>query len=164
MGKTEDALYQAYVGESKAALRLKVFAEKAKDDGYMQIAKLFRVIAFSEEIHGARALRLLGTVRTTEENLAASFESETKVAEVAYNQFIKEAEAEGNDAAVLHFSQSKDVEEIHGKLYKESMGHLMEGRETTYHVCEVCGYISDGVLPEECPVCGALKKQFILFD
>jgi rubrerythrin len=164
MGKTEDALYQAYVGEAKAALRLKLFAEKAKDDGYMQIARLFRVIAYSEEIHGGRALRLLGTIRTTEENLAASFESETRVAEVAYNQFIKEAEAEGNDAAVLHFSQSKDVEEIHGKLYKESMGHLMEERETTYYVCEVCGYISDGVLPEECPVCGALKKQFVLFD
>ena len=31
MGKTEDALYQAYVGESKAALRLKVFAEKEFD-------------------------------------------------------------------------------------------------------------------------------------
>lgn len=164
MGKTEDALYQAYVGEAKAAIRLKVFAEKAREDGYMQMARLFCVIAFSEEIHGKRALRLLGAVRGTEENLADSFESETRVAEVAYDQFIKDAEVEGNSAAALHFSQSKDVEESHAKLYKESMGHLMEERETTYHVCEVCGYISDGVLPEECPVCGALKKQFVLFD
>jgi rubrerythrin len=164
MSNTEDSLYQAYTGEAKAALRLKVFAQKAKDEGYPQMARLFRVIAFSEEIHGTRALQVLGKVKRTEENLAASFESETKVAEVAYNQFIKDAEEEGNSAAVLHFSQSRDVEEVHAKLYKEAMGHFMQERETTYYVCEVCGYISDGVLPEECPVCGALREQFVLFD
>jgi len=37
----------------------------------------------------------------------------------------------GNNAAVLHFSQSQDVEEIHAKLYKEAMNHFMEERETT---------------------------------
>ena len=92
----EDALYEAYTGEAKAALRLKVFAEKAKEEGYPQIAKLFRVIAFSEEIHGARALLVLGRVKSTEENLAMSFESETRVAGVAYDEFVKQAEAEGN--------------------------------------------------------------------
>jgi rubrerythrin len=164
MTATYEALYQAYIGEAKAALRLKVYADKAEKEGYPQIAKLFRVIAFSEEIHGARALQVMGKVKGTEENLAASFESETKVAEVAYDQFIKQAEAEGDMAAVLHFSQSKDVEEVHAKLYKEAMSHVMEERETTYYVCTVCGYVSDGILPEECPVCGAMKEQFSKFD
>ena len=62
---TTDALYEAYTGEAKAALRLKIFAEKAKEEGYSQIAKLFRVIAFSEEIDGARALLVLGRVKST---------------------------------------------------------------------------------------------------
>lgn len=163
MGTTDDALYQAYVGEAKAALRLKVYAEKAESEGYPQIAKLFRVIAFSEEIHGARALQLMGKVKGTEENLKASFESETKVAGVAYDAFIKQAEAEGNMTALLHFSQSRDVEEVHGKLYKEAMNHLMEERDTQYYVCKVCGYVSDGVLLEECPICGARKEHFVLF-
>ncbi len=161
---TKEALYQAYTGEAKAALRLKVFADRAGEEGYSQIARLFRVIAFSEEIHGARALQVLGSVKTTEENLAASFASETKVAGVAYDRFIMQAEKEGDMAAVLHFSQSRDVEDIHAKLYKEAMTHLMEERETTYYVCTVCGYVTDGILPEECPVCGALKKQFVQFD
>jgi rubrerythrin len=163
-GKTEDALYQAYTGEAKAALRLRVFAEKADQEGYPQIAKLFRVIAFSEEIHGARALQVLGRVKGTEENLAASFESESKVAEVAYDQYVKQAEAEGNMPAVLHFSQSRDVEDVHAKLYKEAMSHMMEERETIYYVCKVCGYVSDSILPEECPVCGAMKEQFAQFE
>jgi len=42
-----------------------------------------------------------------------------------------------NKEAVLHFSQSRDVEETHAKLYKEAMSHFMEERETTYYVCNV---------------------------
>jgi rubrerythrin len=159
-GGTNAALRQAYTGEAKAALRLKVYADKAEEEGYLQIAKLFRVIAWSEEIHGARALRVLKEIRTTEKNLAESFQSERGVAEVAYGRFVQEAEAEGNRAAVLHFSQSRDVEETHAKLYKEAMNHLLEERETTYHVCQVCGYVADGSLPEVCPVCGAGKEKF----
>jgi rubrerythrin len=37
---------------------------------------------------------------------------------------------------------------------------MMEGRDTTYHICKVCGYVSDGVLPDECPICGAKRDQF----
>ena len=162
--KIREALQQAYVGEAKAALRLKVYAQKAEEEGFKQIARLFRVIAFSEEIHGARALRVLKDIKTTEENLAASFESEKTVAEIAYDRFVKMAEQVGDKPSLLHFSQSRDVEETHAKLYKQAMNHFMEERETVYHVCKVCGYVADGVLQEECPVCAAKKDQFTTFD
>ncbi len=67
----------------------------------------FNVIACSEEIHGARALRVLKEIKSTEENLAESFESEKQVAEVAYDKFVKLAEAAGEKEAVVHFSQSR---------------------------------------------------------
>lgn len=162
--KLLNVIYQAYAGESKATLRLKVYAEKAEKEGYPQLAKLFRVISFSEELHGKRALRLLKEIKSTEENLAASFESETKVAGVAYDEFIKLAEEVGDKPASLYFSQSRDVEEIHAKLYKEAMDHVLEERQTTYYVCDVCGYVSDGVLPDECPICSAKKERFVAFD
>jgi rubrerythrin len=162
--KIREALREAYVGEAKAVLRLKMFAEKADKDGYPQIARLFRVIAFSEEIHGMRALRVLKEIKTTEENLAESFESEKTVAEIAYDRFVKMAEQAGDKQALLHFSQSRDVEETHAKLYKQAMNHFMEERQAVYHVCKVCGYVADGVLPEECPVCAAKKDQFTTFD
>ena len=162
--KIRDAIHQAYTGESKASLRLKVFAEKALEEGYPQLAKLFRVISFSEELHGKRALKLLKEIKSTEENLAESFESETKVAGVAYDHFIKLAEENSDKSASLYFSQSRDVEEVHAKLYKEAMDHVLEEREATYYVCDVCGYVSDGVLPEECPVCGAKKDRFVTFE
>ncbi len=158
--KLKEAFYQAWVGEAKAALRLKIFSKKAEQDGYPQMARLFSAIARSEEIHGERTLRRLKEIGTTEENLQASFESEVRVADVAYDGFIKLAQEEGDEAAGLILSQSRDAEEIHAKLYKEAMNHLMEERETTYHICQVCGYIADGVLPDACPICGVDKENF----
>lgn len=162
--RIKDAFYLAYVGEAKAALRLKVYADKAEQEGYLPIAKLFRVIARSEEIHGERCLRMLREIKGTEENLKASFESEVQVAGVAYGQFIKLATEEEDETANSIFSQSRDVEDGHSKLYKEAMSHLMEERETTYYICGVCGYVSDGTLPDECPVCGAKSEEFSKFD
>jgi len=40
---------------------------------------------------------------------------------------------------------------------------LRKGKPHTY-VCEVCGYVSDGILPDECPVCGVGKEKFAGFE
>jgi rubrerythrin len=161
--KIKDAMGQVYTGESKALLRLQVYAKKAEEEGYPQMAKLFRVVAFSEWLHGSRALKYLKEIKGTEENLKLSFESETRVAGIAYEQFIKTATELDDTAALTIFAQSRDVEEVHAKLYKEAMNHLMEEKETTYWVCNVCGYVSDGVLPDVCPVCQATKDKFVEF-
>lgn len=160
MGELKELFYQSYLAEAKAALRLKVFADKAEKEGYTQIAKLFRVIAASEEIHGTRSLKEIMKIKSTEENLADSFESEKNVAEVAYNDFLKKATEENDSKAINIFSQTRDVEDTHAKLYKEAMNHMLEDRETAYYVCGVCGFISDGALPDKCPVCGVKKEMF----
>ena len=149
-----------YEGEAKAALRLKLFAKQADREDLPQIAQLFRVISVSEEIHGERALKMLKEIKSTEENLKESFDSETTVAEVAYDQFLKVAADVGDNGASMIFSQSRDVEDIHAKLYKKALDHLMTETQTTYYVCQVCGYVADGMLPDECPVCSAPQNQF----
>jgi rubrerythrin len=162
--KLKAALQDAYTGEAKAALRLKVYAKKAEEEGYPQIAKLFRVIAFSEEIHGERALRVLREIGSTEANLKESFESETNVARLAYDKFLKLAYDLSESGAAWHFTQSRDVEEGHAKLYKNALDNLISESVSTYYVCTVCGYIADGQLPEECPVCGAKKEKFVQYE
>ncbi len=159
----KEFFHKAYTGEAKAALRLKVFADKAEEEGYPQMAKLFKVISFSEEIHGTRSLKMLKEIKNTEDNLASSFESETQVAEVAYDEFLKEAEKNGDETAARIFSQSRDVEVVHSKLYKKALNHMVDESETTYHVCKVCGYVSDSILPDQCPVCGVGKDHFVEF-
>ncbi len=161
--KLKEAFHKIYEGEAKAALRLKIFAKKADQEDLPQIAKLFWVIAFSEEIHGERALRMLREIKDTDSNLKESFQSESRVAGVAYDNFIELAEEVGDIPASTLFSNSRDVEDGHAKLYKHAMNDLIGERETTYYVCQVCGYVSDGVLPETCPVCSAPKDQFVEF-
>jgi rubrerythrin len=121
------------------------------------------VIAFSEQIHGERALRMLREIKDTEANLKESFGSETHIAEVAYDHFVRLAAELGDALAGKIFSDSKDVENIHADLYKKALNHLIEERETTYYVCQVCGYVADGARPEVCPVCSAPRDQFAEF-
>jgi len=150
------------VGEAKAHIRLLAFARKAEEEGYEQIARLFRAIAAAEEVDAADHLRVLGEaiVKGTEENLAFSFDRETTVNEVTYPLFIIEAEREGERAAALSFSCARDVEEGHARLYKKATEHMLQDEVSDYYVCRLCGYTSDGVLPEECPICGATREQF----
>ncbi len=161
--KLKEAFHKVYEGEAKAALRLKIFAKKADQENLPQISKLFRVISFSEEIHGERALRMLREIKDTDSNLKESFQSETHVAGVAYDNFIELAENAGDSGASNILSNSRDAEEGHAKLYKYAINHLIGEKETTYYVCQVCGYVSDGVWPDVCPVCSAPKEQFVEF-
>jgi rubrerythrin len=161
--RLKEAFHKVYEAEAKAALRLKIFAKKADQEELPQMAKLFRVISFSEEIHGERALRMLREIKDTDTNLKESFQSETSIAGVAYDHFIEVAEEIGDIAASTIFSNSRDVEDGHAKIYKMAINHLIGERETTYHVCQVCGYVSDGILPETCPICSAPKDQFLEF-
>jgi len=160
--KTQRNLYEAFVGEAKAHRRLLAFARKAEEEGYPQVAKLFRAISAAEGVHADNHLRLLGetVVRDTQTNLNFSFETEKTVNGVYYPQFIKEAEEEENRAAAFSFSQARDVEEGHAKLYEKALRHLLRDEDDDYYVCQVCGYVSDGVLPEVCPICGAKKERF----
>ena len=111
--KVREAFYKIYEAEAKAALRLKLFANKADQEGLPQIAQLFRVIAFSEGIHGSGLFEMLKEIKNTESNLKESFGSETRVSRVAYDHFIRLATEAGDTTAANIFSHSKDVEDVH---------------------------------------------------
>ncbi|MBW1807465.1 MAG: rubrerythrin family protein [Deltaproteobacteria bacterium] len=162
--KSEENLKTAFIGESKACLRLLGYAEKAEQEGYSQMARLFRAISAAEKVHALKHLRLLKVIKSTEENLKTSFESEISVSENIYPGFIQVAEEEGNKAALISFSHARDAEEVHAKLYKNAIDHMIEERETSYHVCQVCGYVVDGQPPDNCPVCNAPRDKFIQVD
>ena len=159
--KLRELHHTVYEAEAKAAFRLKLYAAKAEKEGFAQIAKLFRAVSRSEEVHGERSLRALEPVKDTQANLEASFESETKIAGVAYQKMIQTASALGDKGAETIFSQNRDVEATHARLYKDALEHLSEERETSYHVCTVCGFVSDGTLPDNCPVCGVPASKFV---
>ena len=157
--KTLENLKTGFVAESQAHQRDLAFALQADEEGLPQVARLFRAIAEAEGIHAFNHLRLLGGVSETQENLEAAFEREN-LASQTYPQFIKEANQEDNVSVASIFGFSRDVERIHAKLYKKALDHMMQNVDTKYYVCGVCGYVSDGELPDQCPICGAAKEKF----
>jgi rubrerythrin len=139
--RLKEAYQKIYEGEAKAVLRLKLFAKQADKEDLPQIAKLFRVVAFSEEIHGERSLRMLREIRDTEHNLKDRFDSEFAVAGVAYDQFLKVAAKVGDTPSSPIFSHSRDVEDIHAALYKKAMSHLMEEKDAWSIAPQVNAYL-----------------------
>ena len=163
--KSEKNLRYAFVAESKAYARNSAFASKADQDGYPQIARLFRAVADAESVHASRYLKLIrGTIGSTEENLEAAFQNEIKANVEEYPKLIKDASEEGLKATEDAFSQARDVESRHAELYKKAMNDMLSDRQTQYYVCHVCGYISEDEAPENCPVCGADRENFKLVD
>lgn len=158
--RTKKNVNEAFVGEAKAYQRLLMYAKKAQEEELPQIARLFRVIAESEGIHARRHFALLEKVSDTQTNLENSFQSEKIVNGVYYPKMIKEAEEDGERGAVIAFSQARDVEQVHAKLYENALKHMMEEKNVDYYVCPVCGYVSEGPMNENCPVCGAPKEKF----
>jgi rubrerythrin len=160
--KTDKNLAYAFAAESKAAIRNVAFALKAEKENFPQIARLFRAVSDAESVHANRYLLLMrGKVGSTEENIKVAFESEKKAHSDEYPVLIRDATEEGASNAVLKaFSQSRDAENRHAELYKNAMSDMIWDRETEYHVCQVCGYISEDRAPENCPICGAVRNKF----
>jgi len=160
--KTKQNAYTAFIGEAKAYFRLLAYAEKAEEEEVPQIALLFRAIAEAERVHATRNLNLMKDllVQDTDTNLMKSFDREKTVSENAYPEFIQDAEQEGEKAAAMVFSHARDAETFHAKLYERAIYHVIKDDIAAYHVCQVCGYVTEKKMPDTCPVCGAPKEKF----
>jgi rubrerythrin len=160
--RTKENVYTAFVGEAKAYFRLLAYAEKADEEDVPQIGLMFRAIAEAERVHATRHLNLLKDiqVKDTDTNLEKSFQREKSISENEYPEFLKDAEEDGEKAAAHVFSQARDAETFHAKLYERAIYHVIKGQIKAYHVCQVCGYVTDKKIPDKCPICSASKEKF----
>ncbi|MBC7230528.1 MAG: rubrerythrin family protein [Actinobacteria bacterium] len=161
---TMDNLKEAFAGESQANRKYLAFAAKADEEGYGQVARLFRAAADAETVHAHAHLRVMGGIGSTADNLKQAIEGETAEFKAMYPKMMEEAKAEGNDPAYISFANANAVEEIHAGLYQKALDNLGSNEETVYYVCQVCGNTVEGEAPEKCPICGAPRKMFKLID
>lgn len=147
--RTANNVHTAFVEEAKAHQRLLMFAEKAEHEELPQIAHLFRAVAAAESIHSRRHFALLESVADTQTNLEKSFQSENTVNGVHYLKMLQEADEDGEQTSSLVFSQARDVEAEHARLYKKALDHLIAQRSTEYYVCTVCGHIAESEPPRK---------------
>lgn len=175
-GTTLDNLMAAFSGESNANARYLEFAKKADSEGYPSVASLFRAAAQAEKIHAgnhAEVIKKMGgtpkadiqkvAVKSTKENLEAAIKGETYEKDVMYVEFLQQAKAESNKAAIRTFNFAKNVETVHAGLYTEAAAKLatLKGTKNQYFVCPVCGNTFSAAGEAKCPICFTPKEKFI---
>jgi len=160
MAKTSMNLQNAFAGESQANRKYLAYAKKAEQEGYKQVAKLFKAVAEAETIHAHNHLRQMGGIKSTKENIEAALNGEIFEYQKMYPQMIDEALTEGDKDAVRTFTYANEVEKVHAALYKKALADPGKGADVNYYVCSVCGHTVENEPPDECPVCKSKKQAY----
>lgn len=178
MGKFRESrtalnLHASFAAEAQARTRYDFFAAKARDEGFIQIAKLFKETADQEFEHALRFFKFFtggddlpinwsypaGEIRTTHENLLSSARLEHYVGFDMYAGFAKKAEEEGYARAADTFNSIIVAENHHEKLFLHLADNIARDRsfereEEKSWRCLNCGYIHHGnAAPDKCPAC-----------
>jgi rubrerythrin len=162
MTKTAENLKAAFAGESQANRRYLAFAKEAEEEGFTQVAKLFKAAAEAETVHALNHLRIIGETKSTLENLNTAVSGETFESKEMYPGYIAAAKQEGNKQAAWSFDVANQVEQIHARLFNKAIDALKNKtlKQVDYYVCGVCGNTVEGAPPDKCPICGSPKEKF----
>ncbi|MFR2405720.1 MAG: rubrerythrin family protein, partial [Eubacterium callanderi] len=103
--KTEANLLTAFAGESQARNKYTYYAEKAREEGYSQIAELFEETATNEKEHAKLWFKIVhgDEIPDTATNLKDAAAGENYEWTDMYATFAKEAKEEGFDKIAFLF-------------------------------------------------------------
>ncbi|MBR2968077.1 MAG: rubrerythrin family protein [Clostridia bacterium] len=165
--KTQANLLAAFAGECMARTKYDFYGDKAKKDGFEQIAALFYQTADNERAHAKIWFKLLhGELRHTSENLFDSAEGEYAEWADMYKAFAIAAKEEGFDEIALMFEKVANIEQSHEQRYRQLLdnvnkGTVFEKAEQKEWVCLNCGHVHFGTqAPEKCPTCSHPQSFF----
>lgn len=163
---TGDNLKAAFAGESQAHMRYLIFADKAEREGFPNVARLFRAVAFAERMHATNHLKALDGVGTTRDNLKEAVGGETFEVEEMYPAYKAAAEAQEEKRAHRSMDWALEAERVHAGMYAAAREAVAGGDDAALgevFVCGVCGWTVEGEAPDVCPICGAKHEKFVAF-
>jgi rubrerythrin len=145
-----------FARESVFAARNRLYAAKLKQAGDQRAANLLSALAKGSEISARRSLIFLrGKIGDPTAYLKELHLKKQAAAESEYPAAQAAAVAEPSAAAV--FDQLAQVSANHAALLAGFPGMPPE---QAFYVCQVCGYVAQGAVPDRCPVCGAVPERF----
>lgn len=163
---TKENLKVSFAGESQAHMKYLIFADKAEKEGYKNVARLFRAVAYAEKVHAENHLRLLAGEESTLSNLKTAIEGENfEVAEM-YEAYKAVSDLQGEKLASRSFYYALEAEKIHSTLFSQAQELVKLGKDLelkSIFVCPVCGHTVIDSIPERCPVCGTSGEKFEKF-
>jgi rubrerythrin len=163
---TKENLKAAFAGESQAHMKYLAFSAKAEKEGKPNIARLFRAIAFAEQVHAINHFRELGGIGDTAANLQAAIDGESFEVDEMYAAYLEVAELQGERSAKRSMTYAIEAEKIHADMYGDAKVAAEAGSDHEIgkvYVCPVCGFTHIGDLPDRCPVCNLKSGRFLTF-
>jgi rubrerythrin len=163
---TYSNLEAAFAGESQAYMKYSIFADKAGREGLIEIARLFRAIAFAEKVHATNHFRALGKIKETAINLQEAINGENYEVVEMYPAMDAVAKLQGEKTAERSIHYAVEAEKVHEEMYSTAKKSAETGKDipaAKVYVCPTCGHTVIGEAPDECPVCGLKKSKFIEF-
>ncbi len=168
-------LNQAYEGEANASNRYILYSNKAKAEGYPQVAKMLRAISKSEAIHRdthRNAIVKLGghpqpihlektTIGTTQQNLEHQIQGESKESSTMYPAFIEQARKDHAPVAVMSFENARNAEIQHDKLIEQALDNLGHNKPQDYCVGRITGSTVAIPVNGSCPNPKTSDESFI---
>ena len=121
---TKENAMDAFAGESQANRKYSAFADKAKDEGFTNVAKLFTAASEAEAIHAKRLLKVLGSIGKTEDNLKASVTGETHEYTEMYPGFARTARDENLEEIAEWLETLARAEKSHAGRFGEGLEAL----------------------------------------
>ncbi len=137
----------AFAAASRAQARNQLLARVAQEQGDTARARLLRALALSQQVQARRLLLILrGKIP------GAGLEAELEELAAAYEQGAALAKEEQDQPGARALEQCRRVTQRSRDLAEQAGAEL--------HLCQVCGYLASGQVPERCPVCGAVPERF----
>lgn len=156
-------LANAFSGESQAHMKYLIFSDKAEKEGKVNIARLFKAIAYAEQVHATNHFKTLEELGDTKENLERAISGENFEVNEMYPAYDAVANLQSEKQAVKSIHYAIEAEKIHEKLYSEAREAVTKGQDIDIekvYVCPICGYTVVGNAPDVCPICGTKKELF----
>ena len=144
---TEGNLKAAFAGESQAHMRYLAFADAAEQEGKANTARLFRAVAYAEQVHATNHLRELGGIKGSAANLQEAIDGETFEVEEMYPAYDAVAKLQNESGAVRSIHNAIEAEKIHADMYKVAKAEADSGKDVEIgkvYICPVCGYTVEG--------------------
>ena len=121
---TDRNLWQAIVAEALANLTYNAYAQKAREEGYPEVAEVFEEVARAETEHGISYLRVAGGVSNTTANLSRVIAGETREYTRTYPRMINDARTENRQEAMAAFLDAMEQEKDHQIAFSEALAKI----------------------------------------
>ena len=181
--ETIAVLQELYKAEITASKTYSEFTQKAEEEKYYSVSRLFSALSGSETVHARNFKNILNDlgvepknfpdpdikIADTKTNLKWALKVELSEIDTNYPMLIKKIKPEGNKRALEDITYAWESEMQHRDLIKKMksalgfffgkiVDKLKEAKD--YHVCQRCGSTVFKLPEEYCIICGSPVSMY----